>query len=303
MTSSRDLGRYACLPGDAWRTAPLSGLSLEAFGLVMRCWAFFSDQQTDGYLPQHELVAVAKGAVRRSLIAELLESGVWVEEPRGYRCTVYLSANISREEWELKKAKDADRKERSRREAKSRERDREVMSSDGPQSVTRDSRVTSRGEAAESDRDPQTPGHQDTRTPRSAGSASDAGARPTPGSLRDSDREMRAALLDGFGRRWAAALGEGQWSQTANPAQIALVLDAVRTRVGPEGELERGLDGYFAHCAATKTRPEFGWLLSRDFGRWIAASSLPAGESSGRTRRLDRLKRLAEAPIPSPEGE
>ena len=57
------------MPGRAWRTDPYSGLSLEAYGLLMRAWSYFADSMTDGFLPAHELPALAKGRPTKKPLA------------------------------------------------------------------------------------------------------------------------------------------------------------------------------------------------------------------------------------------
>lgn len=273
---SRDRDRYARIPGRSWRTAPLSALSLEAAGLLWRAWAYCADQMTDGVVPEHELPSLAKGRATKRIVEELLERGIWERTDGGYRDTVFAAENITRAEWEHRKAGARDRQDKSRRKRR-----------EGDASVTRDN-----------DGDPLT---QDAgrRTQDSLGSESDAGARAAP---RDPADPMRELLLDGFGRRWSAALGEGAWDRSGvHEDHIGRVLRVVRQRPGPEGELERGLDAYFAHCAKAGIRPELGWQLSRDFGSWCARSSLPAGQASSREHRRSLLKELAGRPIPGTE--
>jgi hypothetical protein len=283
---SWDRDRYARIPGRSWRTAPLSALSLPAAGLLLRAWAYCADQMTDGLIPDHELVSLAKGKPPKDAIAELVRHGVWERTESGYRDRVFAENNISKAQWEERKADARDRQEKSRRTRKAPPAPVTLL-------VTRD--VTS---------DPQT---QDARrkTQDALGSASDAGARATPPSLRSSTESrdpLRDALVEGFSRRWETLLGEGAWDATGiREDHVERVLRVVRQRQGPEGELERGLDAYFAHCAASKVRPELGWMLSRDFGAWCARSSLPAGQASSRDHRRSLLRDLAERPIASPE--
>lgn len=113
MTWTRQKDRYARLPGRAWRTAPLSGLSLAAFGLFSRAWSYMADGMSDGVLPAHELAALAKGPVPKKALEELLAT-VWERVEGGYRCRLYLIENISRQGWEEAKADQNERKARSR---------------------------------------------------------------------------------------------------------------------------------------------------------------------------------------------
>lgn len=292
MTQRRDRDRYAKVPGRLWREPDLSGLSLGARGLLLWSWSHFADAMSDGFIPEGMLPSIAGGPFKKEL-GELLAAGVWekAEHPSGkpgYRCAWYLRSNITREEWEAKKVATVTKVTKHRR-------------GPGNPAVTGYSAGTERPETGI----PQT---QDARrkTQEGAESASEARA-PDPRSLRDPDPDpepdpLRVALLDGFARRWEAALSEGPWPRHAVREQLVeLVLDAVRGRSGPAGELERGLDAYFGHCAQTQVRPEFGWTLARDFGRWCSSSSLPAGAASDRAKRVARLQQLASAPItPAP---
>jgi hypothetical protein len=247
---------------------------------VARAWSYSADQATDGVIPAHVLPGLAHGPPPKRVIAELLQVGVWEAVDDGYRCTLYLEANISREEWEAKKAGQRVRTKRHRDNKDEAAVTDEVTRYIEPPGTPVTQPVT---------RYPQTPGHQDTRTPRSAGSASDARA-PDPGGGPPSP-DLGEALLDGFGRRWERALEEGPWPRTASPQCIASVLRVVGSREDPLGSIERGLDAYFADALRVGTRPEFGWRLARDFGAWIGASSLPVGSS--RKSRLEAAQRVA----------
>ncbi len=264
MTKLKD--RYARVPARLWRDPELAGLSLGARGLFLWCWSYFADAMSDGVIPAAAVVQVA-GAKHGKELAELLARDVWERVEGGYRCTWYLrgKANMTRAEWEEQKA---GTKKRVAEHRATRDIER------GNDSVTRY---------------PQT---QDTgrRTPDRAESASDARADESSGSP-----AFRESLLDGFGRRIESALGEGRWQrETASEKMILFVLGAVASATDVEGDLERGLDAYFAYCAEHRVRPEFGWTLARDFGKWLGRTSLPA-DGSSRSARLAQVQRLAEA--------
>lgn len=286
--SGREKGRYARIPGDAWRSEPFSRLSLEAYGLAMRAWSFFADQATDGHLPRHELASVAKGPVRKTVLAELIKAGVWTETEDGWRCEYYLAANISRDEWARKKELGASRQ----REYEAREREKLTRRFDLPPAMpdassdghlTRQNRQPDASGDALPTRKPQTPGLQDSKTPGLAKSESDARAPAVVVPI--GAEALRDAVLSGFGRRWEEALDEGPWPPSARRELVDLVLTAVAERERPKSAIERGLDAYFADCASRKKRPEFGYDLCRDFGMWIGASSLPVDGASKAERK------------------
>jgi hypothetical protein len=79
---------------------------------------------------------------------------------------------------------------------------------------------------------------------------------------------LREALLGTFGRMWCLATGSPRWPPVASDELVGYVLDVIHGTPDPLGLLERGLQRYFAHCAKACERPEFGWTLARDFGRW-----------------------------------
>lgn len=138
-----------------------------------------------------------------------------------------------------------------------------------------------------------------------SGSQTRAGARePTPQSSEpDRDPELVALVLDGFARRWATACGKPWDRSEASPERIAAILEVVGDRPSTERELDRGLDAYFAHCAALSLTPEFGTRLTRDFSMWCSSSSLPAISTPSHEKRGDRYRRLAEKPIPAPQRQ
>lgn len=264
MTKRRPKDRYACIPGRLWRDPGLVGLSLAARGLLFSSWSYAADAMSDGVVTDATLAQLApEKRAREAAVRELVGTGVWERLEAGVRCTWYLGHNISRDAWEETKAAKA------AATAASRERQKPAGSS----------LVTGYSQTQDAGR----------RTQDGAESASDARARPP-----EAAPSLREELLDGFGRRWESTLGEGRWPRTASDACVDAVLDAVHEREDPEGELERGLDAYFAYCADQQLRPEFGWTLARDFGKWLVRATLPAGAPSISERR-ERVRRLAEA--------
>ena len=141
--SKRKRGRYACLDAGLWSNDKHQGVSLAAEGLWARMLSFCADKLTDGRVRRNMILAMGAGA--EEALAELLESGLVVEDGEHLLIHDYLEHNMSRADWDKRKRQARTRKRKQRQRAAEKPSDSEgVCDDDVTTDVTRDIECDSR---------------------------------------------------------------------------------------------------------------------------------------------------------------
>lgn len=87
----------------------VDGLSDGAFRLHTAALCFCAKNLTDGVIEKRRVTRLTP-TYKATLLAELLDSGLWMPHPAGYAIHDYLDWNKSKSWWDAKREKDAKRK-------------------------------------------------------------------------------------------------------------------------------------------------------------------------------------------------
>lgn len=107
MSDDAESGKWLKVKATMPRNQKVCGLSDAAFRLhfSVSCWC--ADEVTDGYFKAHVPASMPRAPYGKKLtdaIAEIVTAGLWIPTEDGYRVNDYLKYNMSRAQYEAKKA-------------------------------------------------------------------------------------------------------------------------------------------------------------------------------------------------------
>lgn len=296
MSAKASRSYYARVLGTFWRHPRTAALSLAACGAWVRCLSWCADHRTDGTIPRAVIPMVLGGRDDRRAVAELVSSGLLVEDGDALHVRDWSQHNITREQHEQKL------ESLRNRVAKSRGGNAEPTTNAGAGNDQAQAQVTPRvtrytsstddaGTSIPSDQD------QDQDQLRSS-SASRARAREGPVRLQAPEGDpVESALRTGYGRRYAAAAGDAWMSHAKDLPSIQRAAAWCRAQPAPMEAAERFLDGAFGHPPWRAQRWPWKWL-SEDPALTASRSSIAVG-AMGTHSTLDEAMAAKLAAIPT----
>jgi hypothetical protein len=224
----------------SWHSHPRTGsLSLAAGGLEARMLSWSVCHGTNGRVPRSSLGSVTGGAPRRDVdraLAELVSTGVVIDDGDTLVVRDFLDANISKERDDERRANQVERQDRSRGLPLSR-----VTGGQAPYSVTRDKTVC-HTPSLDHDHDHD---HLQEIVDLDLVAPGDSAAPRGPDPVRF--EVAKARLIRGYVDRYKAATGDAWMSWAANDREIRRVAAFCALGEGePSVRADAVLDGAFA---------------------------------------------------------